>query len=67
MTDAKKVILVVDDAPANIQIALAILKDIYQVRIATNGAKALELAASQPVTKSLPRNSKLQIEESQVF
>src|SRR5271154_4227303 len=49
MTDAKKVVLVVDDAPANIQIALAILKDIYQVRIATNGAKALELACSEPV------------------
>src|SRR5271155_510807 len=49
MTDAKKVVLVVDDAPANIQIALAILKEIYQVRVATNGAKALELAASQPV------------------
>jgi phosphoserine phosphatase RsbU/P len=48
MSDAKKVILVVDDAPANIQIALAILKDIYQVRVATNGAKALELAASDP-------------------
>src|SRR5271170_573892 len=49
MADAKKVILVVDDAPANIQIALAILKDTYQVRVATNGAKALELAASDPV------------------
>ena len=49
MNDAKKVILVVDDAPANIQIALAILKEIYQVRVATNGAKALELAASDPV------------------
>src|SRR5277367_496966 len=49
MTDAKKVILVVDDAPANIQIALAILKETYQVRVATNGAKALELAASDPV------------------
>jgi len=49
MTDAKKVILVVDDAPANIQIALAILKESYQVRVATNGAKALELAANEPV------------------
>jgi phosphoserine phosphatase RsbU/P len=49
MTDeAKKVILLVDDTPANIQIALAILKDIYQVRVATNGAKALELAAADP-------------------
>jgi sigma-B regulation protein RsbU (phosphoserine phosphatase) len=46
--EAKKVILLVDDTPANIQIALAILKDLYQVRVATNGAKALELAAGEP-------------------
>jgi phosphoserine phosphatase RsbU/P len=46
--DAKKVILLVDDTPANIQIVLAILKDLYQVRVATSGAKALELAVSQP-------------------
>jgi phosphoserine phosphatase RsbU/P len=46
--DAKKVILLVDDTPANIQIALAILKDLYQVKVATNGAKALELAAAEP-------------------
>jgi phosphoserine phosphatase RsbU/P len=44
----KQVILVVDDTPANIQIALSILKDLYQVRVATNGTKALELAAAQP-------------------
>ena len=37
-----------DDTPANIQIALAILKDLYQVKVATNGAKALELAAAEP-------------------
>jgi serine phosphatase RsbU (regulator of sigma subunit) len=47
--DAKKVILLVDDTPANIQIALAILKDLYQVRVATNGTKALELAVSDPL------------------
>lgn len=46
--EVKKVILVVDDTPANIQIALAILKDLYQVKVATNGAKALELAAAEP-------------------
>ena len=38
-SETKKVILLVDDTPANIQIALAILKDIYQVRVATNGAR----------------------------
>jgi serine phosphatase RsbU (regulator of sigma subunit) len=46
--DQKKTILLVDDAPANIQVANAILKDIYKVRIATSGAKALELANAMP-------------------
>jgi sigma-B regulation protein RsbU (phosphoserine phosphatase) len=46
--DARKVVLLVDDTPANIQIALAILKDLYQVKVATNGTKALELAVSDP-------------------
>ena len=44
----KKTILLVDDAPANIQIANSILKDTYKIRIATNGAKALELAGTEP-------------------
>jgi serine phosphatase RsbU (regulator of sigma subunit) len=50
MTNAeeKKVVLVVDDAPANIQVVQSILKDDYRIRIATNGAKALELAKSLP-------------------
>src|SRR5271155_5471152 len=47
-SDQKKTILLVDDAPANIQIANAILKDTYKIRIATNGAKALELANAEP-------------------
>ena len=42
--DSKKTVLIVDDAPANIQVVNSILKDIYKIRIATNGAKALELA-----------------------
>ncbi|MBI4891643.1 MAG: response regulator [Acidobacteria bacterium] len=44
----KKLILLVDDAPANIQVAHAILKDQYKTRIATSGAKALELVKVQP-------------------
>ncbi len=44
----KKLILLVDDAPANIQVAHAILKDQYRTRIATSGAKALELVKVQP-------------------
>ena len=46
--DQKKTILLVDDAPANIQIANSILKDTYKIRIATSGAKALELARVDP-------------------
>jgi phosphoserine phosphatase RsbU/P len=43
-----KTVLVVDDAPSNIQIVNSILKDTYKIRIATNGAKALELAKVEP-------------------
>jgi sigma-B regulation protein RsbU (phosphoserine phosphatase) len=46
--DQKKIVLLVDDAPANIQIVNSILKDIYKIRIATSGAKALELAKIAP-------------------
>jgi sigma-B regulation protein RsbU (phosphoserine phosphatase) len=45
----KKTLLLVDDAPANIQVANAILKDDYRVRIATSGAKALELVKAPPI------------------
>jgi CheY-like chemotaxis protein len=45
--DAKTVLLV-DDEPANIQIVNSILKDTYKTRIATSGAKALELANQVP-------------------
>jgi adenylate cyclase len=41
-----KTILIVDDTPANIAAALAILKDQYRTRVATSGAKALEHAAA---------------------
>jgi len=44
----KKVVLLVDDEPANIQIVNSILKDDYKIRVATNGAKALELVAATP-------------------
>lgn len=44
----KQTVLVVDDAPANIQVVNSILKDTYKVRIATNGAKALELVRTSP-------------------
>jgi CheY-like chemotaxis protein len=44
----KKTVLLVDDAPSNIQMANSILKDIYKIRIATNGPKALELVKVAP-------------------
>jgi len=46
MTDsaAKKVLLLVDDDPANIHVVHSILKEDYDVRVATNGVKALQLA-----------------------
>jgi phosphoserine phosphatase RsbU/P len=45
----KKIVLVVDDAPANIQVAQSILKNEYKIRVATSGAKALELAKAAPM------------------
>ena len=44
----KKTVLLVDDAPSNIQTANSILKDIYKIRIATNGVQALELVKHAP-------------------
>jgi len=46
--DEKQTVLLVDDTPANIQIANSILKDTYNIRVATSGAKALELANLTP-------------------
>jgi sigma-B regulation protein RsbU (phosphoserine phosphatase) len=48
-TDQKQTVLLVDDTPANIQLVNSILKDIYKIRIATSGAKALELAKITPL------------------
>lgn len=44
----KKTVLVVDDAPANIHVVNEILRDTYKIRIATSGAKGLELAGATP-------------------
>jgi phosphoserine phosphatase RsbU/P len=50
MTDVaeKKLVLVVDDAPANLQIVHSILKQDFKILVATSGAKALELARTNP-------------------
>ncbi len=44
----KKTVLVVDDAPANIQVVNSILKGMCTVRVATDGAKALVLVKTEP-------------------
>jgi len=48
MNNVRPIVLVVDDTPANIDILLAVLRDDYQVRIAVNGEKALQLAGAEP-------------------
>jgi phosphoserine phosphatase RsbU/P len=45
----KQVILLVDDTPANIHIAQAILRDEFRIRVATSGASALELVKAEPM------------------
>ena len=41
-------ILAVDDMPANLSLLAELLRDRYRVRVATQGAKALELAVANP-------------------
>ena len=56
MTDAtkRKLVLLVEDAPANLHIAHSILKDDFKVRVATSGAKALELVKAEPQSRPDP-------------
>jgi sigma-B regulation protein RsbU (phosphoserine phosphatase) len=46
--DQKKTVLLVDDAPANIKTVRAILRDLYKIRVAASGVKALEMAKIAP-------------------
>ena len=46
--DQKKTVLLVDDAPANIKTVQAILRDLYKIRVAASGAKALGMARIEP-------------------
>ena len=43
----KQKVLIVDDVPMNIQLLAAALKSDYQIKVATSGKKALEIATSQ--------------------
>jgi len=47
-TESKATILIVDDAPENIDILRGLLKDDYKIKVAINGAKALKIAQSTP-------------------
>ncbi len=44
----QRIILLVDDTPADIQVAQNILKDTYLIKIATSGARALDVAKVLP-------------------
>ena len=46
MTAKRATVLVVDDSPINLHLAVNILKNDYRVKVANNGAAALELAAA---------------------
>lgn len=46
--EEKKLVLVVDDAPENLHAVHSILKNDFKIRVATGGAKALELVMVKP-------------------
>ena len=48
MNETRKTILVVDDAPANIQLLSGILRGRYKVKAATSSEKALKIANGDP-------------------
>ncbi|MFA7240212.1 MAG: two-component system response regulator [Sulfuricellaceae bacterium] len=47
-TNERPTVLVVDDTPANLSLLASLLKDQYRIKVANNGAKALDLAAAAP-------------------
>jgi len=46
--EEKPTLLIVDDAPSNIQLLAGLLKNSYQIKIATGGQRCLELAQADP-------------------
>jgi len=48
MQDQRPTLLIVDDTPENIDILRAVLMHDYQLKVATNGEKALELCHREP-------------------
>src|ERR1044071_5824129 len=47
-TNTRPTLLLVDDAPANIDVLRAALEDQYRLRVAVDGPRALELAQQEP-------------------
>jgi CheY-like chemotaxis protein len=47
-TTERPTILIVDDAPANIDLLKGILRETYKIKAATSGEKALQIAARTP-------------------
>lgn len=45
----KAVILIVDDVPTNVQALALLLKEEYVIKVATSGARALEIAGQDPI------------------
>ena len=45
-TSNTKSVLIVDDTPTNVGVISGVLKDLYRTKVATNGEKALVLAAA---------------------
>jgi adenylate cyclase len=43
---AKKLVLIVDDTPTNVAVVSGVLKDSFRTKVATNGEKALAIAAA---------------------
>ena len=48
-TLSKPTVLVVDDTPDNLSLMSGLLKDLYKVKVAINGEKALKVARTAPV------------------
>ncbi len=48
-TEKRATLLLVDDLPANIKVLLSVLREEYEILVATSGALALKSAMSKPV------------------
>lgn len=48
LVDARSIVLVVDDAPDNLALMQGLLKEVYRVKGARNGERALAIARAEP-------------------